>query len=84
MVKPFTGSSTPRSAGTDAVNAEPTPVERRHYAKLIGWLVLSVEWEDMEGRPLPVLVLGRNGQKAEVAVLCDPEGNGPGHLDHRL
>jgi hypothetical protein len=41
----------------------------------------------MEGRPLPVLLLegqDREGHAATVAVLCDPEGNGPGHLDHNL
>jgi hypothetical protein len=26
----------------------------------------------------------RDGQAAVVSVLADPEGNGPGHLEHRL
>lgn len=37
--------------------------------------------------PLPVLLLSgwdRDGNAATAAILCDPEGNGPGHLDHSL
>jgi len=65
----------------------PTPFEREHYGKLVGRKVLAIHWEDYDGHPLPVLVLSgkdREGRQATVAVLCDPEGNGPGHLEHSL
>jgi hypothetical protein len=38
-------------------------------------------------RALPVLVLSgkdSKGRPATAAVMCDPEGNGPGHLEHSL
>jgi hypothetical protein len=41
----------------------------------------------MEGQALPVLLLtgwDRDGNAATTTVLTDPEGNGPGHLDHNL
>ena len=41
----------------------------------------------MEGQALPVLLLSgidRDGNAASVEVLCDPEGNGPGYLEHNL
>ena len=65
----------------------PTRMEREHYAKLVGRRITAVLWQDMEGQALPVLVFegqDRNGNAATVAVLADPEGNGPGHLDHQL
>jgi hypothetical protein len=67
--------------------SQPTAFERSHYAKLTGRRIIAVLWEQMEGRPLPVLLLegqDREGHAATVAVLADPEGNGPGHLDHNL
>jgi hypothetical protein len=65
----------------------PTPFEREHYAKLVGRKIHAVQWEDFEGHPLPVLVLSGKDSKvrpATCAVMCDPEGNGPGHLEHSL
>ena len=65
----------------------PTPIEREHYAKLVGGQITAIIWEEMEGRALPVLLLNgwdRDGNAATVSVLADPEGNGPGHLDHNL
>ena len=65
----------------------PTSVEREHYQKLVGRRIIAILWQDMEGRALPVLVLegqDRDGHVVTVAVLTDPEGNGPGHLDHNL
>jgi hypothetical protein len=65
----------------------PTEFESQHYAKLIGRQITSVMWEQLEGQPLPVLLLDgwdRDGNTATVTVLADPEGNGPGHLDHNL
>ena len=67
--------------------SEPTATEREHYAKLIGRTVLRIQWEEFEGQALPVLLLngeGRDRQPAHAVVLADPEGNGPGHLDHNL
>ncbi len=64
--------------------ATPTPVERAHYGKLIGWRITAIRWLEIEGQPLPVLVLGHKNSTIEAAVLCDPEGNGPGHLEHHL
>ena len=65
----------------------PTKVERDHYAKLVGRQITAIIWEEMEGQALPVLLLtgqDRDGNDATAAVLMDPEGNGPGHLDHSL
>ena len=65
----------------------PTPIEREHYAKLVGRTIIGIQWEGLEGQALPVLLLngeGRDRQPAHAVVLADPEGNGPGHLDHNL
>lgn len=65
----------------------PTKIEREHYAKLVGRQVTAIIWEDIEGQALPVLLLTgnyRDGNVATATVLADPEGNGPGHLDHNL
>ena len=65
----------------------PTTHEREHYQKLIGRRITAIRWEELEGRPLPVLMLDgrdRDGNTATLTVLADPEGNGPGHLDHNL
>jgi hypothetical protein len=67
--------------------SEPTPFEREHYERLVGRQILAILWDDFEGQALPVLVLSGNdceGQAAVVSVLADPEGNGPGHLEHQL
>ena len=69
------------------MSGEPTPYEIAHYKKLVGRKILSILWEDFEGHPLPVLVLSgkdSKGRLATIAVMCDPEGNGPGHLEHSL
>lgn len=69
------------------MSARPTQIERDHYAKLLGSTVIGIQWEEIDGRALPILVLNnedRDGNTATVAVLCDPEGNGPGHLEHSL
>ncbi len=65
----------------------PTKIEREHYAKLVGRQITAIIWEDMEGQALPVLLLNgrdRDGNAATATVLMDPEGNGPGHLNHNL
>jgi hypothetical protein len=67
--------------------SEPTAFEREHYERLVGRQIVCVLWDDFEGDPLPVLVLSGSdseGQAAVVSVLADPEGNVPGHLEHRL
>ena len=67
--------------------SKPNAIEREHYNKLVGRQILAVEWSEIEGQPVPVLVLSgptADGEPATVAVLADPEGNGPGHLDHNL
>ncbi len=69
------------------MSARPTPYERAHYQMLVGRQITGIRWEDFEGRPLAVLVLSgkeREGIPATAAVMCDPEGNGPGHLEHSL
>lgn len=65
----------------------PTSIEREHYAKLVGRQITAIIWEDIDGKALPILLLSgndRNGNAASATVLMDPEGNGPGHLDHNL
>ena len=69
------------------MSGEPTPYEVARYEKLVGRKILAIQWEDFKGHPLPVLVLsGKNSKSklATAAVMCDPEGNGPGHLEHSL
>lgn len=69
------------------MSCEPTPFEREHYGKLVGRNILAIQWEDFEGHPLPILILSgkdRKGKQAYAAVMCDPEGNAPGHLEHSL
>ena len=65
----------------------PTETERQHYAKLVGRQITAIVWKDLGGQALPVLLLNgwdRDGNAAMVSVLADPEGNGPGHLEHDL
>lgn len=67
--------------------SNPTSIESGHYAKLVGRRITGLIWEELEGQALPVLLLegwDRDGNAATVTVLADPEGNGPGHLDHNL
>lgn len=65
----------------------PTKIEQEHYAKLVGRRITAILWEEIEDQTLPVLLLNGwdcDGNAATVTVLADPEGNGPGHLDHNL
>jgi hypothetical protein len=67
--------------------SRPTSIERGHCAKLVGRQITAILWEELEGQALPILLLNgrdRDGNAATVTVLADPEGNGPGHLDHYL
>jgi hypothetical protein len=64
-----------------------TAIECQHYQKLVGRQIIGIQCEEMEGQALPVLLLSgkdQDGNAASVAVLCDPEGNGPGYLEHHL
>ena len=64
---------------TAQVGVNLTPVEIRHYAQLRGRVIREVMFVDFEGRDhIPTLVLDDGTQ---VAILCDPEGNGPGWCD---
>ena len=66
---------------------QPTHIEHEHYQKLVGRQIVAIHWDELAGQPLPALILSgrdRDGQIATVTVLADPEGNGPGHLDHCL
>jgi hypothetical protein len=65
----------------------PTRIEREHLQKLVGRQILAIYWDELEGQPLPVLVLSgrdQNGHTATATVPADPEGNSPGHLNHQL
>lgn len=67
--------------------SQPTEFERQYYAKLIGRKITAILWDDLDGLALPILVLSgrsKDGAVPTVTVLADPEGNGPGHLDHTL
>jgi len=67
--------------------SRPTPIEVAHYEKLVGRKIVGIQREDYEGHGLPSLILSGKGPEwrvATVAVMCDPEGNGPGHLEHSL
>ncbi len=64
------------------MSAEPTAFERQYYDRLVGCTVVRILWDTMEGRPLPVLLASSPaGGVIQIAVLCDPEGNGPGFLE---
>ena len=65
----------------------PTNIERHHYAKLMGHTIIGINWESIDGQAVPVLLLNsedRDGNTATITVLCEAEGNGPGHLKHNL
>lgn len=61
----------------------PTSIEQRHYQQIVGGCVTGIAWDvDSFTRPAPVLTVRMpSGTKLQCAVLCDPEGNGPGFLE---
>ena len=76
-----------RTALASLRQGEEPKITAQPYRKLVGRTITGVLWEDLEGEPLSVLALNgkdRDGNAATVAVLCDPEGNGTGHLGHQL
>lgn len=64
----------------------PTVSEAAHYQRLVGRQIRGILWDEINGQPVPILVLDtKKGKKEDlVSVLADPEGNGPGHLSHDL
>ena len=49
---------------------------QKYYEQLVGYTFTQVIWED----DIPILVFYKAGKRIEVALLRDPEGNGPGFL----
>ena len=61
----------------------PTGAEQRHYQRMVGGTIEGIGW-DVESfdQPTPVLIVKLPSNKIlHCAILCDPEGNGPGFLD---
>jgi hypothetical protein len=52
----------------------------KHYDRLVGKKIKGIQLEVFEGQTLAVLLID-DGPVVSAAVMCDPEGNGPGHLD---
>ena len=53
-----------------------------NYLKpLIGGNIEAMIYDESEGQLFSGLMVNNKGIKYTVWVLCDPEGNGPGHLD---
>ena len=67
-----------------------TDYELKHLSQLVGWTVERIvkfaytndEPGGYQDDPTYGLILTRPGSKKQVCaqILCDPEGNGPGHL----
>ena len=67
------------------MSRQPTPIEREHYRKLVGRTITGILWDELEDESVLTLTdWDRDGNVATGAVFRDPEGNGPGHLDHQL
>jgi len=45
----------------------PTPIERDHYTRLVGRQITGIQWEELEGQPLPVLLLDGDGRDLQPA-----------------
>lgn len=55
-----------------------TPIEVKHYGQLVGRKIVSVQFQEFDGRDnLPIFILDDN---TAVSVMSDPEGNGAGFL----
>jgi len=61
----------------------PTGIEQRHYQQIVGGTVTGIAWDvESFGDPVAVLMIKLpSGKMMQCAMLCDPEGNGPGFLD---
>jgi hypothetical protein len=68
-----------------SARAKPTKEERRHYARLVGCVVVRVLWDQAGGQPLPVLVVSTpGGGIAECVVFSNREQSAPGYLRHDI
>lgn len=61
-------------------NAELVKAEASNARRMLGGTVVKVA-VDPEANSWAFQLRFPNGRKADVWVMCDPEGNGPGHLD---
>ena len=55
-----------------------------YYKQLIGWTITAYREEEDEfgGIPTPIFTLTKpKFASLEMAVMCDPEGNGAGFID---
>jgi hypothetical protein len=55
-----------------------------YYKQLIGWKITAYREEEDEfgGDPMPVFTLTKpKFAPLEMAIMCDPEGNGAGFID---
>ena len=51
----------------------------------MGRTITGILWDELEDESVLTLTdWDRDGNVATGAVFRDPEGNGPGHLDHQL
>ena len=52
----------------------------KHYGQLLGWTVIGLAVDNSESLTWGLRL--KKGKKEKTAwILCDSEGNGPGHLD---
>jgi len=64
---------------------KPSRQLRRHYDKLRYCVVVDILWDNLNGAPLPVLILSTpGGGTAECAVVTDSERHAPGYLHHSI
>ena len=61
----------------------PTATEQRHYQQIVGGTVSAITWDvESFSHVTPVLMVKLpSGRTLQCAVLCDPEGNGPGFIE---
>jgi hypothetical protein len=58
------------------------PHVARHYARLVGRKIVNVQLEvdTLSGSHDPMVILVFEDDSC-ASILCDPEGNGPGHIE---
>ncbi len=62
---------------TDGTTREPADFIGKLYRRLVGATVLAFEWDG----EYPVFTVRlANGQRREIVIQQDPEGNGPGFI----
>jgi len=62
---------------TRGTQRDPTDFIGNLYRRLVGATVLAFEWD---GETPVFTVRLANGQRREIAIQQDPEGNGPGFI----